>query len=578
MHVMPELKRLEAEFGGDLSVIGVHSAKFDNERDTENIRNAVLRYGIQHPVVNDADFQIWNAFEVRAWPTLLLLNPLGEVDRVYSGEGHYQDLREDILRLKKDFAGKIRSDPLPISLESAKAPPSLLNFPGKLAYAPELNRIYVADSGHHRILGFDPNGEVMTVIGAGEEGMQDGGFSEARFRRPQGLAYRDRKLYVADTENHLLREVDLSVGRVTTLAGVGKQGFERSPKRAPALKTALASPWDLAFSPDGQSLVIAMAGTHQLWIYDLSEKTLSVLAGNGREFIDDGIYPDNSLSQPSGLSVLGDQLFFVDSETSSLRRINFADGSLKTLIGRGLFDFGFKDGKRSEAKLQHPLGLWAEESGIYVADAYNHAIRRFDAKSGVLSTLVGDGKRGSEDGSFVKTRFNEPNAIIRVGDQFFVADTNNHAIRVLDPATQQTSTLILKMPTVPAAEKPSEKLPNLKTRENLVLKSGLPIAWTLSLPEGWKLNAQAPSSLSLYEGNSGTETLLKSYSKEELARKSLNFPALQTGKRYLLQGTFYYCREGREALCFLQSLQSEISVSPDGEGSFEWKVKPDAEP
>src|SRR5262249_1136691 len=152
---------------------------------------------------------------------------------------------------------------------------------------------------------------------------------------------------------------------------------------APALSTALSSPWDLAFFPDADSLVIAMAGTHQLWAYHLGAKTLDILAGSGLESLQDGAYPENALSQPSGVSVFDGKLYFVDSETSSLRVLEFSRDrktppQVKTLVGQGLFDFGLRDGKKDVARMQHPLGVLAEASGIYVADTYNHAIRRYD--------------------------------------------------------------------------------------------------------------------------------------------------------------------------------------------------------
>ncbi|MCC6273398.1 MAG: redoxin domain-containing protein [Deltaproteobacteria bacterium] len=592
LHVMPDLHRLEKEFGPDLTVIGVHSGKFDNERDLENIRAAVLRYEIEHPVVNDAEFKIWNAFGTRAWPTFLLINPEGEVDRAYSGEGHYQELREDILRLRKEYAGKFRSDPLPMALEKEKAPSSLLGFPGKLAYAPDLDRVFVSDSNRHRILGLQPDGTVVTEIGReGEAGARDGSFAEARFRAPQGLLYADRKLYVADTENHLLRVVDLEAGKVNTIAGTGAQAAGAVPpltgdkreqplQRQPALQTPLSSPSDLAFYPNKAAIGIAMAGAHQLWSYDLATQTLQVLAGNGSESIDDGAYPDNSLSQPSGLSAFGGKLYFVDSESSSLRELAYVPdykvlrAKVRTLIGTGLFDFGFKDGKQGAARLQHPLGVWAEDSGIYVADSYNHAIRRYAPATGLLTTLAGNGMRGRDDGSFERARFNEPNAIIRVGEKLYVADTNNHAIRVLDPATKTVSTLELRMPTSAPPARPAEKLPNLKIRERLVLAAGVPIPWSLQLPEGWKLNAEAPSTLRLFELKPEGASLLRAYPRAELLGKQVSLPAVKAGGRYLLQGTFYYCREGKEALCFLQSAEAEVAGAQDGAAAVMWKIDP----
>ena len=217
----------------------------------------------------------------------------------------------------------INHAPLPIALEKNKSTPSLLSFPGKLVYVPDFDGepiLFVSDSNHHRILGVRLSGKIAADRSGGDiPGRKDGSFKTARFNRPQGLLYRDRILYVADTENHLLREIHFSKGKVETLAGTGKQGYEKIAKEAPALKTPLSSPWDLSFYPTGDEIAIAMAGTHQIWSYHLKKKTLNVIAGTGAESIDDGPYPSNTLSQPSGVSAFDGKLYFVDSETSSLR-------------------------------------------------------------------------------------------------------------------------------------------------------------------------------------------------------------------------------------------------------------------
>jgi thiol-disulfide isomerase/thioredoxin len=584
IHVIPDLHRLEKEFGKDLTVIGVHSAKFDNEKDSNNIRAAVLRYELEHPVVNDADFKVWNAFGVNAWPTWILIKPDGEVDRTYSGEGNYEEVRADIQRLKKEYAGRLRQDPLPSAPEKAKMAPSELSFPGKLAFDVERGRLWISDSNHHRLVAIQLDGTIVETIGKkGESGKQDGDFTAARFHRPQGLVYGPGKLYVADTENHLIRVVDLEKREVKTIAGTGVQGFLRELKNAPASTTPLSSPWDLAFFPDASSLAIAMAGSHQLWYLDLSGGFLNVLAGNGRESIDDGPYPENSLSQPSGLSAVDRRLYFVDSETSSLRLLSYQPdykvlrAVVKTLIGEGLFEFGFKDGDKSAARLQHPIGIWAEEGQVYIADTYNHSIRRYDMKSAKLSTFAGDGRRGERDGPFAVARFNEPNAIIKIADRFYVADTNNHRIRVLDLLSGQVSTLEVRAAQAaqpsPTAVQPAKKLPNLKIQQDLKLASGEKIEWKLELPEGWKLNAQAPSRLQLFDVSKSPQAVAV-YGKAELAPKQLALPALEAGGKYLLQGLLYYCREGAEALCYLGGAEARIQVDPVGQKSITWKIDP----
>jgi thiol-disulfide isomerase/thioredoxin len=304
MHVIPDLQYLENKFGDDLTVIGVHSAKFANERDTENIRSAILRYDIHHPVVNDFDFSIWKKFGVRAWPTFVLINPQGTIEQVYSGEGNRAEVEEDVERLRSTYAGKFVTAKLPIALEQKKNPArmELLQFPGKLAYTADFNgkpMLFVSIVGYDVIQWLNPDGHLEGEIGSHVKGYKDGAANEAQFNSPQGVLYKDGILYIADTNNHALRAYDFKTNKVTTLAGTGKQGYDRTAHNADALTTPLASPWDLAFYPDDKHIAIAMAGTHQLWSYDIEKKTVSVLAGNGRESIDDGRYPFNSLSQPS---------------------------------------------------------------------------------------------------------------------------------------------------------------------------------------------------------------------------------------------------------------------------------------
>ena len=472
MRVIPDLKYLEDKFGDKLTVIGIHSAKFKNEGDSENIRQAILRYGIHHPVVNDADFSVWNGFGVNSWPTFVLINPKGTVQSTYTGEGNRNAIARDIDTLREQYAEKINTAPLPIALEANKQPSSALSFPGKLAYAADFNgqpALMVSDSGHNRIMALGLDGTVLETVGSGKAGSRNGRLEEAEFNHPQGLAYDNGKLYVADTENHQIRMINFNLGTqnfsmgafVFTVAGTGQQGHERTAHNKPAQKTALASPWDVAFYPDKKHLAIAMAGTHQLWSYDIDGKTVSVMAGSGREAIDDGRYPSNSLSQPSGLSATANKLYFVDAETSSLRA--FEKGQIKTLIGTGLFDFGYKEGKQGAARMQHPLGLYADATGVYVADSYNHSIRRYDLNTGTLSNFAGHGVRGKKDGPLAEAEFNEPNDVLLVGNKLYVADTNNNAIRVIDVISKTVSTLSIPEPAHTAsAPEFSKQLPNLR--------------------------------------------------------------------------------------------------------------------
>lgn len=556
IHVIPDLQYLEHKFGDKIAVIGVHSAKFQNEKDSENIRSAILRYGIEHPVVNDADFKIWQGFGVRAWPTFVLINPDGIIEEVYSGEGNRNQVEDDINSLLKKYKN-INAAKLPISLEKDKAPKTILKFPGKIASAENIEgkpAIFISDSGNNRIIAVRDDGEIFLKIGSGKAGFKDGDFSVAEFNDPQGLLYNDGILYVAETKNHALREINLNNKTVKTIAGTGIQGHERRAKNEPALRTPLASPWDLEFYPDKNHIAIAMAGTHQLWSYDIKNKTVSFLAGNGRESIDDGAYPFYSLSQPSGLSALGDKLYFVDSETSSLRVLQ--NGEIETLIGTGLFDFGYAEGKQGRGLLQHPLGLFADESGVYIADSYNHSIRRYDFADKAIRNYIGDGKRGNASGKLSDSRFSEPNDIIKIGDVFYVADTNNNKLRKVDIKTGVVSDFEIK-DNAEANIEPVEDLPNPIIAPEIKVKSGAPLDISIALDTGWKINHEAPTWLAVFDGKKP----IAYFNKDKVAANKLKIPALSEDKSYRLQGIFYFCEDKEGSLCLIRGYDKTFKPS-----------------
>lgn len=570
IHVMPDLKYLEDTFGEKLTVIGVHSAKFLNERDTENIRQAVLRYNIQHPVVNDASFDIWRSFAVHAWPSFVLINPEGRIERTYSGEGNRNAIEKDIRRLIDRYGEQMNTEPLPIKLEDTASAPMLLDFPGKLAYADDIEgepALFISDSGHHRILGIRLDGRIFRTIGSGKAGLKDGSLEEAQFNDPQGVLYRDGHLYVVETRNHTLRDIDLQAATVKTLAGSGEQSYDRRVKDEKARNTALASPWDLAFYPTPNHITMAMAGTHQLWVYDMKEKTVSILAGNGRESIDDGAYPLNSLSQPSGLAALGDSLYFVDSETSSLRVLK--NGKITTLIGTGLFDFGYEEGGYGRGLLQHPLGVWAEEGTIYIADSYNHAIRRYDINTKQLHHFSGNTERGDNDGSIASSRYSEPNDIVRVGRHLYVADTNNHRIRVIDEESGNVSTL----PLIPEAadvqiSHPVDGLPNLIETSPLTLKADEALSIAIDLENGWKINDIAPSWLALFDVTGGDNPApIAQWNTAQLKGLSLSSPTLEANRSYRLQGTLYFCEKKEGAICLVQSYDASLTSNSSNDST-----------
>lgn len=444
-HILPHLRKLEERFPRELVVIGVHSGKFDAEAETFNIRQAVVRHDIAHPVVNDSRYLLWRAYTVRAWPTIVLVDPEGRVLGSMSGEFDSEvigDLLRQIIQ-DADSRGLIDRTPLKLALERRKLIETSLLYPGKVLADVDGRRLFVADSGHHRIVVYSlDDWRVRQVYGSGTPGLVDGPAPRARFQSPQGMALQGNFLYVADTENHALRRIALDGRTVQTVAGTGVQAAP-IPIPGDGRSTALNSPWDLDWALGG--LHIAMAGSHQLWSLDPSSGAVSPLAGDGREALKDGPRLGARLAQPSGICWDGENLWFADSETSSIRSVSPSEnGEVRTSIGQGLFDFGDVDGDRSIARLQHPLGITPAPNGrLFVADTYNNRIKVLDPRRGVIRRFAGTGEAGFDDGPLDQACFWEPGGLSFAGDHLYIADTNNHAIRSVNLGTGSVETLEL---------------------------------------------------------------------------------------------------------------------------------------
>ncbi|WP_250124448.1 thioredoxin-like domain-containing protein [Chroococcidiopsis sp. CCMEE 29] len=444
LHILPELKYLEQKYKDSLTVIGVHSAKFDNEKETENIRQAILRYDIEHPVLVDSGFNVWQQYTVRAWPTLMLIDPEGYVIGYVSGEGNRDILDQLIEQLIQEHRqkGTINFQALSLTLEKQRQPLiTPLAFPGKVLATSA--GLFIADSGHHRIVVSTLDGKILHLIGTGKQGLTDGSFTEAQFFAPQGMAFDEQNqlLYVADTENHALRRVDLKQQMVETVAGTGEQSHNIRPHSGPGLETALNSPWDL--QKVGNSLFIAMAGPHQIWEMQLETGVVQTYAGTGAEACVDGSLAESAFAQPSGITTDGQELYVADSEVSSIRSVGLAKQSqVRTVCGSGeLFSFGDVDGEGAEVRLQHCLGVEYAQNYLWVADTYNHKIKRVDPRTGSCQTILGDGAAGLQDGQGQNSRFSEPSGLSAMGSYLYVADTNSHAIRRVDLDTLMVTTL-----------------------------------------------------------------------------------------------------------------------------------------
>ncbi len=570
MHVIPDLKKLEAKYPKELVVIGVHSAKFENEKQTDNIRQAIMRYEIEHPVINDRDMTVWRAYGARSWPTLTLVNPLGKTIGFLSGEGIYevfdQIIGETIRRF--DAKGQIDRTPLALKLEKSKGPRPLFAYPGKITGDAKSKRLFFSDSNNNRLIVTSLDGEILEVIGDGEIGLRDGDFATARFFRPQGLCFDTAKnaLYVTDTENHAIRKVDLGKKTVETLAGTGRQS-RRHNVEGVGRAVDLNSPWDLLLI--GDTLHIAMAGPHQLWTLDLKTLAAKVYAGTGRENITDGPLKECALAQPSGITTDGKKLFFADSEVSAVRTADLApDGRVETLIGEGLFKFGDVDGKFPAARLQHCIGVAWHDGFVYVADTYNHKIKRVAPQTKELTTFIGTGKSGAADGERLAATLNEPNGLCFVGDTMYVADSNNHLIRACDLKTGKVSTLAFRGLDKLARRK-SPEFSGEEVRLGAVRISPKAKALTLDvlLPAGTKLNLAGPSNLKATSADVKTVEVGAFNGTMKEAKVSVPIAVKPGQTTVTLDADVYYCSKANEGLCYFKSARLHLPVEVAEAGS-----------
>lgn len=610
IQVIPELKKLEEAYPNNLVVIGVHSAKFDAEGESQNISQAVLRYGIVHPVVNDHELQIWRRYGVNSWPTLILIDPEGKGVYGRPGEFKFEEFASLIDAALPWYRqqGLLDESPVRFDLLSLEHDPGPLAFPGKILADEASGRLFIADSNHHRIVITDLEGTLIDIVGSGQPGTENGDYLTTSFRNPQGMVLQGNLLYVADTENHQIRAIDLTEKTVRTVAGTNERqtnpwpGLEdlgrndAFPERwvGRPRETSLGSPWALWIH--GENLYIAMAGPHQIWKMPLDESEIGPYAGNGREDIIDGpLLPAtpydrgfSSFAQPSGLTSDGQSLFVADSEGSSIRAVPFdPEGEVGTVVGTAdepfgrLFEFGDVDGSLEEAQMQHALGVTYHEGIIYVADTYNSKIKAVDIEGRTVQTIA-----GGEDNPL----FDEPAGLSYAAGKLFIADTNHHAIRLIDLENDNAVSTLeivgLAPPPSPQPTRPDfSDAPLIELEEAKVQPSEgiVHLNVRLEIPEGWKLNPNAPMSYWLdIQGESGP------IDPEFVGLHRLDAPSATFDIALPVEGTgsatvrlamrYYYCQDNDQGLCKGGSVVWQVPLTLQNGGSdhisLEYKILP----
>ena len=564
IHIIPDLKRLEAEFPDELVVIGVHSAKFANEANTENIREVTQRYDLRHPIVNDAAFAVWDSWGAQAWPTVALIDPEGNAVGIHAGEGVYDVVQPVIADLVSEYeaAGQIDRTPIALVLERDRSPDTVLSYPGKVYADPSSDRVFIADTGHHRIVAATDDGTVTAVFGSGREGFEDGSATRASFSSPQGVISDGTTLYVADTNNHAVRTIDLTTGNVTTLVGTGAQGWP--PIGGPVKDVDLSSPWALEL--DGDDLFVANAGTHQIWTIDLAERTARPSVGSAVEGTLNDVLLEASLAQPSGLAFGTDgRLYFADSESSSIRSAAVRDPAGQTALVAGgrenLFEFGDVDGVGSDARFQHPLGIDEHDGLLVVADTYNSKIKTVDPATGETRSLYGS-EHGWRDGA--DPLFYEPGGLSVDGDTLWVADTNNHAIRTVDLATGITATVVFTgLDAFARGQGRGEYWGDAVPVSAISAGAGeAELLLDVRLPAGYKVNPDASSSLTLSDAGS----VASFPSGDTVDLTGTTFPVRVPLVLHEGTGTvtadlaLVWCREDSEGLCLFEQARFEIPI------------------
>jgi thiol-disulfide isomerase/thioredoxin len=559
-HVLAELRPVEKKFSDVLTVVGIHSPKFEHEKLPESVAAAISRHEIEHPVLNDPNMSTWESYGVRAWPTLVLVDPKGEIIATYSGEGHAHAIEALLEKLIPEY--QATGDLVPgQGLYAAPAKtPGILKQPGKIVAVPEQYRdlmqgaeLLVSNSGGHDLVGLvagDLNKPVIR-IGSSSRGQKDGNFETAQFAEPYGARFLEPHLakkigghlVVADTANHLIRAINLETRQVFTLAGTGSQWMQKDETSGPALEINISTPWDVEVF-DSQ-LLIAMAGEHRIWTYDPDHKTLGIFAGTTNEGLVDGENLSAWFAQPSALvasKINPGKIWVIDAETSALR---FSENkNITSVIGKGLFDFGHVDGAATEALLQHPLGaIELPDGSVLIADTYNRAIRKYSPETNKVSTIARD--------------------LFEPSDLELIQTAEGPKLAVVEASANRISLISIAADSLVAGKA-------MKTaRAPLAVKSGeLVIDVTFIAPPGQKLDERFGPSSYLVVSSTPKELLIEGAGNSvELSRTVVLNPAISEGVLHVAAKGASCDVSDEAALCHIHQQDWGIPVKISASGS-----------
>jgi Redoxin/NHL repeat len=425
-NIFSGLARLQAKFPVDFAIFGIHVPKFDAETNDRTVIKAINRLKIPFPVANDLNWICWQHFGVSQWPSIVLIDREGRIHDIIVGDDQQEKLDANVAELVSRETQMFVNPLVPLKFQSSEFL-SPLSFPSGLAATD--THLYVADTANHRILECNHNGRILREFGNGHPDMNDGPYSEAAFHSPRGLCWIREMLYVADTGNHAIRKINLLKGDVETVVGSGKLGTPREGSSRHPSENQLNQPWGLSGSND--RLYIGMAGSNQVWEYELGNSRLRKVAGTGELGLVDGSARHALFAQPSGLALVQQSLYVVDSASSAIRAIQLSQGTVQTLVGQQLYEFGNKDGERRDARMQFPQAVVLDPNApvLWIADTYNGLLRKLRLGGGGMTTQP------------LNRRLGQPSALAASAGTLWIADAAQHEVLRFDIASEAITRL-----------------------------------------------------------------------------------------------------------------------------------------
>jgi DNA-binding beta-propeller fold protein YncE len=325
--------------------------------------------------------------------------------------------------------------------DGGPAATAVLNGPFDVAFD-RAGNLYFSDTFNHRIRRIDARtGVITTIAGSGEGGyVGDGGpATRASLNEPYGIVLdRADNLYIADRLNRRVRRVDAASGMIATLAGTGEAAY--SGDGGPAAEAGLGEPNGLALDPAETRLYIADVADHRVRVVALASGRIATFAGTGKaEHSGDGGPPTQAGIFGARAVKLGPDgaVYILERQGSSLRAVDPQTGAIATIAGTGARGFGGDGGAALAAIFDAPKEMaLAPDGDILIVDTENHAIRRFDRRSGIVATIAGGRQGGGGDGgSATEAGLDRPHgAVVGPDGAIYIGDTNNHRIRKLTHA------------------------------------------------------------------------------------------------------------------------------------------------